>query len=130
MCCKVVSEIPVVLKYCLDKDKSQEMSNTAVDDFLPTLKFVPDWFVTNKMPERVHDTLLANDDILFFDEDFSNITFFGDEIGIFSVDLYELHINEINFDEGILKLIFMSYFWLGTINVNNARHLKKIEANV
>ena len=27
----------------------QEMCNKVVGDFLPTLKFVPDWFVTNKM---------------------------------------------------------------------------------
>ena len=38
-----------MLKYCLGRYKTQEMCNKVVGDFLPTLKFIPDWFVTNKM---------------------------------------------------------------------------------
>ena len=66
-----------MLKYCVDKYKTQETQNKTVDDFLPTSKFVPDWFVTNKMLEKFHNALLASDDIPFFDESFSNITFSG-----------------------------------------------------
>ena len=46
---KVVSKEPFMLKYCLDKYKTQEMCDKAVDAFLPALKFVPDWFVTKKI---------------------------------------------------------------------------------
>ena len=38
-----------VLKYCLDRYKSQEICDKAVDACLPALKFVPDGFVTTKM---------------------------------------------------------------------------------
>ena len=47
------------------------MCNEVVDDCLGALKFIPDWFVTSKVLEKFHSALLANDDILFFDEDFS-----------------------------------------------------------
>ena len=46
---KIVSDDPSKLKYCHDRYKTQEMCNKAVQDFLPALKFVPDWFVTSKM---------------------------------------------------------------------------------
>ena len=42
MCDKVVFEDPLMLKYCLDKYKTQEMCDKAADDFLPALKFVPE----------------------------------------------------------------------------------------
>ena len=38
-----------MLKYFLGRYKTQEMCNKVVGDFLPTLKFIPDWLVTNKM---------------------------------------------------------------------------------
>ena len=38
-----------MLNYCLNSYKILEMWNIAADAFLPTLKFVHDWFVTNKM---------------------------------------------------------------------------------
>ena len=49
MCDKIVSKDHFKLKYCHDRYKTQEMCNKAVDDFLPALKFLPEWFVTNKM---------------------------------------------------------------------------------
>ena len=60
-----------MLKYCPNRYKSQTMCNEVVDDCLGALKFIPDWFVTSKVLEKFHSALLANDDILFFDEDFS-----------------------------------------------------------
>ena len=58
------------------------MSNKTVDDFLPTLKFAPDRFVTNKMIEKLYDALFADDNIFFFDKDSGNVTFSRNEIGI------------------------------------------------
>ena len=43
---KVVSEDPFMLKCYLDRYKT-EMCNKPADAFLPTLKFIHDWFVTN-----------------------------------------------------------------------------------
>ena len=41
VCDKVVSEEPFMLKYCLDRYKTQEMHDKTVDACLPALKFVP-----------------------------------------------------------------------------------------
>ena len=38
----------------------EEMCDKAVDVFLPTLKFIRNWFVTNKM---LDDAVFSNDDI-------------------------------------------------------------------
>ena len=60
---------------CPDRYKSQEICKF-INDCLVALKFIPDWFVTNKMLEY---NLLADVDILIFDEDFSTVTFFANE---------------------------------------------------
>ena len=55
------------------------MRDKAVESCLAALKFIPDWFDISKMLEKFHDDLLANVDILYFDD---KVTFFADEIGI------------------------------------------------
>ena len=89
-----------MLKYCLNRYKTQEMCNEAVDDFLPTLKFVPDWFFTNKMitKKKLHNASFAEDNILCFDEDSANATFSSGEMGILSVDLNNIYLDDVNFD--------------------------------
>ena len=42
MCNKIVSGDAFMLKYFLDRYKTQGMRDKAVDAFLPTLKFIPD----------------------------------------------------------------------------------------
>ena len=51
------------------------MCDEAVDDCLATLKFIHDQFITSKMFETVDKCLLANYEILFFNEDFNKVTF-------------------------------------------------------
>ena len=70
----------------------------AVEDFLPSLKFISDWFSTSKMIKKLHNALIA-DDILFFDEDSGNVAFPSDEMGILSVDLNNINLNDANVDE-------------------------------
>ena len=60
-----------MLKFCLDSYSTQEMLSKAVDAF----KFVPDWFVTKTMIKKLDVAVLANDGIIFFDEDSGNVTF-------------------------------------------------------
>ena len=43
MCDKVVSEESCMLKYCVDRYKTQEMRDKAADACLEVLKFVPDY---------------------------------------------------------------------------------------
>ena len=66
MCDKDFSEDLFVLQYCHGRCKTQEMCDKAIDDFLPALKFVPDWFVTNKMIKKVLTASFTDDDILYF----------------------------------------------------------------
>ena len=74
------------------------MCDKAVDDFLSVLKFVPDWYITSKMIKKLHSTLFSDDDILFFDEESVNVTFFSDDIGILSADLNSVNLDNANFD--------------------------------
>ena len=41
MCDKSFFEDPFMLKYCLDRYKTQEMCDAAFDDFLPALNLFP-----------------------------------------------------------------------------------------
>ena len=61
------------------------MITPLIDDFLPVLKFAPYWFVTSKIIKKLHNALFADYDILYFDEDSSNITFSGDENSKYAV---------------------------------------------
>ena len=88
-----------MLRYCLDRYKTQEVCDKPVDDFLPALKFVPDWFATSEMIKKLHNALFTDDNILFFDEDSGNVTFSSDEIGILSVDLNIINLDDVNFDK-------------------------------
>ena len=52
MCDNFVSKKTFMLKYCLNRYMTQEMCDKAVDAFPPILKFIPDWFVLNKMLDK------------------------------------------------------------------------------
>ena len=127
---QVVSEDSFMLLYCPNRYKTQKMCDEDFDDYLVVLKFISDWFVTSKMLEKFHDALLANDYIPFFKEDFSKVTFFANEIGVFSVGLDKINLHDKNNSDTlmkmILKLLVMSDLWLGVINLRSAMHLKKI----
>ena len=51
------------------------MCDKTVDFYLITSKFVPDWFVTNKMLEKLVNSIFSNDDISFHDVDSNIIAF-------------------------------------------------------
>ena len=55
----------------------------------------------------------------FFDEDSGDFTFCCDEMGILSVNLNNINLDN-NFDEDNPDTI-----WLGIVNLKNAKHLKK-----
>ena len=41
------------------------MYDKVIDDFLPALKFVPDWFVLSKMIKKLSTDLYADEGLLF-----------------------------------------------------------------
>ena len=86
-----------------------------------------DWFVTSKMLENFCDALLINDDILFFDEDFSKVIFLANEMGIVGVDPVNINLDDdFNIYEDDAETINHVRLLVGIINLKNAKHLKKI----
>ena len=63
---KTFSEDSFTLKYCLDKYKTQEICDKAVDNVLPTLRFVTGWFTISKVIKNLYTVLFADDDIPIF----------------------------------------------------------------
>ena len=94
--------------------KPKKMCDEAVDDCLKALKFAPDWFATSKMLERSDDALNANDDLLFFDKDFSKLTFFANQMDILGVDFDKINLDEDNNfyeddSDTIIYVIFLTW---------------------
>ena len=94
MCDKAYSENPFMLKYCFDWYKNQEICDKAVDNFLWTFfphcllyLFIHRWWYT-----------------LFY-EGLGNMTFLIDEMGILSVDINNINLDDANFDEDDPRII-------------------------
>ena len=88
------------------------------------MKLVPDWFVTSKMIKKLYAALYADENILYFNEDSNNVVFSCNEMGILNIDLNNINLDN-NFDEDDLDTIILSEFWLGILNLKNAKHFKK-----
>ena len=72
------------------------MCDEAVGDCLAALKFVPDWFVTSKMLEKLDNALHANDDILFYNEDFNKMRFISCHRYILAENLDKIKLDNDN----------------------------------
>ena len=70
------------------------MCGEAADDGLAAFKFVPDWFGTTKMLEKLDNALHANDDLLFYNEYFDKVTFITNQ----KHNLAAADLHKINFD--------------------------------
>ena len=88
-----------MLIYSSDRYKTQNSCDKDVDDFQAALKFIPDWCVITKMIRKLVIALYADDNIFYFNEDFSDAMFFCNEMGILSVDLNNINLNDINHDK-------------------------------
>ena len=99
-------------QYIILINKTQKKCDEAVDNYLAALKFFPNYFVTSKILKKFDNTLHANNDILFHNEDFDKVTFIANQINILAVDLEKINLDN-NFDED------------DVVNLKNAKHLKK-----
>ena len=127
MCYKIVSEDPFKFKYCHYRYKTQEMCSKAVDDFLPALKFVNDWFFISKMIKKIVVTALyAEDNILSFEEYSSNVTFCCNQIGILNIDFNNINLDDNNYDEDGPETTIHIRLLAWNVKFENANHLKKI----
>ena len=100
------------------------MCEEAVDDCLAALKFNPDWFVTSKMLDQFDNALHANNDILFFNEDFDIATFTANQRHVFAVDLDKTNVdedNDFNEDYPVTTIHVRPLAWCSKF----AKHLKQ-----
>ena len=74
------------------------MCNKAVDAFLPALKFAPDWLVTNKMIEKLDNSVFSNNGMVFGDTGSGIVIFFSFYIGLNSINLNNLNLDDYNFN--------------------------------
>ena len=97
MCDRVASEDLFFIAYCPDEYKTQIMCDEAVDS-IAAMELVPDWFVTIKMVKKLFTTLHADENVIYFNEDSSNVVFSCNEIGILNIDLNNISLDK-SFDE-------------------------------
>ena len=69
------------------------MCDKAVGTSPPALKVVPDWFVTNRMVEIPDNVVISENSVVFVNEDSHNVTRFSDNVG-----LNTIYVNNINLD--------------------------------
>ena len=69
--------------------------------------------------------LYADENILYFNEDSSNVVFNSNGMGILNIDPIILTLKILIIMKMVLILLFLSDFWLGILNLKNAKHLKK-----
>ena len=74
------------------------MCNKTVDNFLPALEFVPDWFVTSKMIKTLFAALYTDDNILF-DKYSGDTRFCWNQMVILSLDHNNMNLDDTNYDE-------------------------------
>ena len=101
---KVFSEDPFMLKYWHDKYKTQKC----------VIKLLILIFVTSNMTEKLDSAIFSDDYIVF-----------GDLVTFFLNDLITLILMKIILVIVIQKVLIILGLWIGIINLNNAKHLKK-----
>ena len=119
MCDKVVSEDLFLIVYCPDKYKLRNVWK-AVDDSLGALKLIPNWFVTSKTIKKLFTSLYVDKNILYFNEDSSNVKFSCNEMGILNIEILII-ILIIILSKLILILLCISDFWPGILNLETQR---------
>ena len=69
--------------------------------------------------------------ITLFNEDFNKVTFFANEMGIFSVDLDKTNLDDDkNFDKYNPEITINVRLLTWVINLKNAKHLKRCKQRI
>ena len=69
--------------------------------------------------------------ITLFSEDFNKVTFFANEIGIFSVDLDKTNLDDDkNFDKYNTEITINVRLLAWVINLKNTKHLKRYKRRI
>ena len=99
MCDSISFEDSFSVRYVPDQYKTQQMCDKGVDYCLVALKFVPDWFVTSKMIKILFTALYADENRLYINEDFGNVVFICNGMGILNIDLNNINLDDSNYNE-------------------------------
>ena len=100
------------------------MCGKAVDDSLAALKLIPDWFATSKIFKTLFTVLYADENILYFNGDSGNFLFSCNEMGILSIDLNNINLDN-NFDEDDPDTITHIRLWTWHIKFEKPKALKR-----
>ena len=87
MCDKAVNTQSSRIEYVSDQFKAQEMCDEAINGLLPALQFVPNWFITSKMIETLLTASHTDENILYFNEDSSDVVFPCNKMSILGTDI-------------------------------------------
>ena len=82
MCDRIASDDSLMI-YCTHKYKTENMCDEAVDDCLAALNLSLAGLLQVKSSGKIFMMLYSLRMIYFFDEDFSKVIFFGNEMGIY-----------------------------------------------
>ena len=100
------------------------MCDEAVDDSLAAPKLISHWLVPSKMIKKLHTDLYAGENILYFDEDSDNVAFCCNEMGILSVNLNNINLdNNFDKDDPDTIILIRLLAWHSKLKKHNA--LKK-----
>ena len=98
LCENVVFEDPLMLKPCHDRYKTQEICDKSADSYLLPLRFILDWFATNKIIEKLDSAIFSGNYIAFADLDSVFVTFLRKDIGLNIIALENINLENDNFD--------------------------------
>ena len=76
------------------------------------------------MIKKLFIALYADENIFYLNKDFVDIIFDYNETGTLNIDLINVSLCN-NLMKMILVLLFLSDFWLGILNLENAKNNKK-----
>ena len=99
MCNSIISDDPFSITYVPDRCKTQQMCDNAVDGCLAALNLVPDWFVTSKMIKILFTAFYADENVLYFNENFIDVVCICNKMGVLNMDLNNINLDDTNHDE-------------------------------
>ena len=118
MCNSIISEDPFSVRFVPDQYNTQQMCDKTADDCPAALKFVPNWFITSKMIKKLFTDLCTDGNILYFNEDSGNIKFSYNEIGIVTIDLHNINLDDTNYEEDDPDTVTIIRIGLGILAQN------------
>ena len=124
MCERIISDEPFFsIGYV--PDNTQQICDKAVDDCLVALEFVPDWFIRSKMIKILFTALYADENIFYFNEDSGHAIVDCNEMGILNIDLYNINLDDTNYDEDDPDTIILIRLLVWHIKFEKGKALKK-----